>query len=55
MNVTVATEMMRLDFGYTHEQFENKAARVPPARTACCCLRISKANARRTSDGTGVK
>lgn len=29
MNVTVATEMMRLDFGYTHEQFENKAAKVP--------------------------
>ncbi len=28
MNVTVATEMMRLDFGYTHEQFENKAAKV---------------------------
>jgi xylulokinase len=25
MNVTVATEMMRQDFGYTHEQFENKA------------------------------
>jgi len=30
MNVTVATEMMRQDFGYTHEQFENKAAKVPP-------------------------
>ncbi len=29
MNVTVATEMMRLDFGYTHEQFENKAAKIP--------------------------
>lgn len=29
MNVTVATEMMRADFGYTHEQFENKAAKVP--------------------------
>jgi len=30
MNVTVATEMMRRDFGYTHEQFEKKAASVPP-------------------------
>jgi len=29
MNVTVATEMMRQDFGYTHEQFEAKAAKVP--------------------------
>src|SRR5213592_2712550 len=29
MNVTVATEMMRLDFGYTHEGFASKAARVP--------------------------
>jgi sugar (pentulose or hexulose) kinase len=29
MNVTVATEMMRADFGYTHEQFENKAAKAP--------------------------
>jgi xylulokinase len=29
MNVAVATEMMRLDFGYTHEQFASKAATVP--------------------------
>ncbi|NJK42767.1 MAG: hypothetical protein HC937_03715, partial [Aquincola sp.] len=29
MNVTVATEMMRLDFGYTHETFASKAATVP--------------------------
>jgi xylulokinase len=29
MNVTGATEMMRLDFGYTHEQFASKAATVP--------------------------
>jgi len=28
MNVTVATEMMRKDFGYTHAQFEKKAATV---------------------------
>jgi len=30
MNVTVATEMMRLDFGYTHESFASKAASCPP-------------------------
>jgi sugar (pentulose or hexulose) kinase len=30
MNVTAATEMMRLDFGYTHETFSSKAASVPP-------------------------
>jgi xylulokinase len=29
MNVTVATEMMRLDFNYTHETFASKAASVP--------------------------
>src|SRR2546422_11698963 len=29
MNVTVATEMVRLDFGYTHETFASKAASVP--------------------------
>ncbi len=29
MNVTVATEMMRLDLGYTHETFASKAASVP--------------------------
>jgi xylulokinase len=49
MNVTVATEMMRADFGYTHEQFENKAAKVPPGSEGCCSCPISKANARPTS------
>ena len=29
MNVTVATEMMRQDFGWTHEKFEREAAKVP--------------------------
>jgi xylulokinase len=29
MNVTVATEMMRLDFNWTHEKFAAKAASVP--------------------------
>ena len=30
MNVTVATEMMRKDFNWTHETFASKAATVPP-------------------------
>src|SRR5690349_23213863 len=30
MNVTVATEMMRLDFEFSHEQFESRAGQVPP-------------------------
>jgi sugar (pentulose or hexulose) kinase len=29
MNVTVATEMVRQDFGWTHERFEREAAKVP--------------------------
>ncbi len=30
MNVTVATEMVRADFGLTHEQFAAQAAKAPP-------------------------
>jgi xylulokinase len=30
MNVTVATEMVRADFGMSHEQFEREAAKAPP-------------------------
>jgi len=30
MNVTVATEMVRRDFGCTHEEFEKLATKVPP-------------------------
>ena len=30
MNVTVATEMVREDFGLTHEQFAAEAAKAPP-------------------------
>ncbi len=29
MNVTVATEMVRADFGWTHEKFAGEAARIP--------------------------
>ena len=38
MNVTVATEMMRQDFGYTHEQFERKAATAPPGANGLLLL-----------------
>jgi xylulokinase len=38
MNVTVATEMMRLDFGYNFEQFDNKAAKVPPGSNGLLLL-----------------
>jgi len=48
MNATVATEMVRLDFGWSHEKFAGETARVPAGSNGCCCCRISKANARRT-------
>ena len=48
MNVTVATEMVREDFGLTHEKFAAEAAKIRPGRAACCCCRISKASARPT-------
>ena len=55
MNVTVATEMMRQDFGYTHAQFEKKAASVPPG--AGGLLLVPYLEGERTPnvpDGTGV-
>jgi sugar (pentulose or hexulose) kinase len=55
MNVTVATEMMRLDFGYTHETFASKAASVPPGAHGLFLLPYLEGE--RTPsipDGTGV-
>lgn len=55
MNATVATEMMRLDFGFTHEQFENKARQAPPG--AAGLLLLPYLEGERTPnvpDGTGV-
>jgi len=55
MNVTVATEMMRMDFGYTHEQFDNKAAKVGAG--AGGLLLLPYLEGERTPnipDGTGV-
>src|SRR6185295_7513909 len=38
MNVTVATEMVREDFGWTHEKFAAEAARVPPGSNGLLLL-----------------
>ena len=55
MNVTVATEMMRLDFGYTHEQFENKAAKVPAGRGGLLLLPyLEGERTPNVPDGSGV-
>jgi len=55
MNVTVATEMMRLDFGYTHEQFENKAAKVGAGSGGLLLLPyLEGERTPNVPDGTGV-
>jgi sugar (pentulose or hexulose) kinase len=55
MNVTVATEMMRLDFGYTHEQFESKARQVPAGAEGLLLLPyLEGERTPNVPDGTGV-
>ncbi len=55
MNVTVATEMMRQDFGYTHEQFENKAAKVAPGSGGLLLLPyLEGERTPNVPDGTGA-
>jgi xylulokinase len=55
MNVTVATEMMRLDFEFSHEQFESKAARVPPGANGLLLLPyLEGERTPNVPDGTGV-
>ena len=55
MNVTVATEMMRLDFGYTHEQFASKAASVPAGSRGLLLLPyLEGERTPNIPDGTGV-
>jgi xylulokinase len=55
MNVTVATEMMRLDFGYSHEQFESKAGQVPPGAEGLLLLPyLEGERTPNVPDGTGV-
>ncbi|GIT38519.1 MAG: hypothetical protein Ct9H300mP7_4400 [Verrucomicrobiota bacterium] len=48
MNVTVATELIRKDFKWTHAQYEAAARKAPAGSDGCCCSRISRASARRT-------
>lgn len=55
MNVTVATEMMRLDFGYSYEQFESKAGQVPPGANGLLLLPyLEGERTPNVPDGTGV-
>jgi xylulokinase len=55
MNVTVATEMMRNDFGYTHEQFESKARQVPAGSNGLLLLPyLEGERTPNVPDGTGV-
>ncbi|MFM2295950.1 MAG: hypothetical protein RLZZ350_2363 [Verrucomicrobiota bacterium] len=55
MNVTVATEMMRKDFGYTHEQFEAKAAKVAPGAGGLLLLPyLEGERTPNVPDGTGA-
>jgi len=55
MNVTVATEMMRKDFGYTHEQFAAKASTVPPGAEGLLLLPyLEGERTPNVPDGTGT-
>ena len=55
MNVTVATEMMRNDFGYTHEEFAAKAAKVPPGSNGLLLLPyLEGERTPNVPDGTGT-
>lgn len=55
MNVTVATEMMRLDFEYTHETFASKAASVPAGSNGLLLLPyLEGERTPNIPDGTGV-
>ena len=55
MNVTVATEMVREDFGLTHEQFAAKAAQAPPGCGGLFLLPyLEGERTPNVPDGTGV-
>ena len=55
MNVTVATEMMRQDFNWTHETFGSKAASVPPGSHGLLLLPyLEGERTPNVPDGTGV-
>jgi D-xylulose kinase len=55
MNVTVATEMMRQDFNYTHETFASKAASVPAGSNGLLLLPyLEGERTPNIPEGTGV-
>jgi D-xylulose kinase len=55
MNVTVATEMVRQDFEWTHETFASKAASVPPGSRGLLLLPyLEGERTPNIPDGTGV-
>jgi xylulokinase len=55
MNVTVATEMVRMDFEWTHETFASKAANVPPGSRGLLLLPyLEGERTPNIPEGTGV-
>lgn len=55
MNVTVATEMVRLDFGWTHEKFSAEAAKIPAGSDGLILLPyLEGERTPNVPDGTGV-
>ena len=55
MNVTVATEIVRQDFGWTHEQFANESSRVPAGCNGLMLLPyLEGERTPNVPDGTGV-
>jgi xylulokinase len=55
MNVTVATEMVRLDFGWTHERYAAESARVPAGSNGLLLLPYFEGERTpNVPDGTGV-
>jgi len=55
MNVTVATEMVREDFGWTHEKFAGEAARIPAGANGLLLLPYFEGERTpNVPDGTGV-
>ena len=55
MNVTVATEMVREDFGWSHEKFAAEAARVPAGSGGLLLLPYFEGERTpNVPDGTGV-
>jgi xylulokinase len=55
MNVTVATEMVREDFGWSYEKFAAEAARVPPGSNGLLLLPYFEGERTpNVPDGTGV-